>query len=265
MKRFFKLMALTMQGRMYYRVAFLINLVTPLVLLGGQLLLWRSLYGLQGDGAFGAYTQADMFSYFLVAFFINNLLTWSSENALSREIRSGMVVARRLRPVSFLSQSLAEMAGNMLLQAVANGCVVALGFALFSRRLTPPSPDGLLAFIPSLLLAVLLRMLLVHCFSLLCFFTTSSLGLSWTRQALTEFFSGALIPVALFPAWLQAVSYWTPFPLMLQVPVSIFLGQPLQMPLWQTYVLQGGWVCVFLAVHAVLYGYIRRHATVAGG
>lgn len=265
MRRFVRLMAITVQGRMYYRASFFLNLTTPLILLAGQFLLWRSLYGAQAGGAIGSFAQADMFSYILLAFGINNLLTWSSENVLSREIRSGEVIARRIRPVPFLSQTMADMTGNLLIQAVVNGAAVVLAFVLFARWLTPPAPGMLVAFVPSLLLAILLRMMLVHSFSLLCFFTTGHLGLTWTRQALTDFFSGALIPVALFPAWLQSVTYVLPFPLMLQIPIAIFLGQPLPMPLWQTYALQVVWIFVFFGLHVVLYGYIRKNTTLAGG
>lgn len=265
MRRFLKLMALTMQGRMYYRAGFLLNLMTPLILLAGQFLLWRALYGLRGGEAMGDYTRADMYAYILIAFMINNLLTWSSENALSREIRSGAVTARRIRPVTFLAQSLADMCGNLLLQAVVNVAIVGLAFALFYKHLSLPAPGALPLFLLSLCGAVIVRMLLAHCFSLLCFFTTGHLGLSWTRQALTEFFSGALIPVALFPAWLQTVSYVSPFPLMLQTPAAIFLGKPMPLAVGTTFALQAAWSLAFLGLHALLYGHIRKNATLAGG
>lgn len=265
MRRFFKLMAITMQGRMYYRTSFLLNLVTPLILLAGQYLLWDSLYRLQGGANIGTFSRPEMLSYILVAFAIQNLLTWSSENTLSREIRSGDIVARRMRPVSFLSQSLADMCGNLVLQAVVNGGVVLLAFLLFSSQLATPSLGQLGVFLPCLLLGLLLRMMLVHTFSLLCFYTTSHLGITWTRQAITDFFSGALIPVALFPAWLQSVSYAMPFPLMLQVPIAVLFGQPLPISLPRVFVLQAFWILLLYALHWLLYGHIRKTTTLAGG
>lgn len=264
-QRFVKLMGITIQARMYYRANFLFNLVTPLLLLGGQFLLWDSLYGLQSGRSLGGYARADMFAYLLLAFSINSLLTWSSENTLSREIRSGLVIARRLRPVPFLSQSLADMCGNMVLQGTVNFSAVGLAFVCFSAHVTLPRVDMLPLFLLSLCLAMALRMMLVSCFSLLCFYTTGHLGLTWTRTALTEFFSGALIPVALFPAWLRAISYASPFPLMLQVPVAILLGQPLPMPVWLTMSLQVLWIAAFFALHTLLYHHIRQNATLAGG
>ncbi len=264
MNAFLKLMSITMQQKLYYRIGFLMNLTTPLILLGSQLLLWNSVYG-GGRTAIGSMSRADMYSYLLMAFLINSLLTWSSENELSREIRSGTVTARRMRPVRFLRQSLASLCGNLVLQAVVNVVLVALAFLVFHRYLTMPSAAAWPAFLLSLALGMLVRMMLVSTFSLLCFYTTGHLGLTWTRTALTEFFSGALIPVALFPGWLMTLSYCTPFPLMLQVPVQIFLGQPLPVPLWTSFALQAAWALILWGIHEALYGHIRKVATVAGG
>lgn len=265
MRRFNKLMGLYLQGALFYKKAFLINLFSPLVLLGGQFMLWRSLYNLSETGIIGSYDRAGMYTYIIVAFSINNLLTWSSENNISREIRSGLIVSRCMRPVPFLYQSLAGLTGSMLPQAIVNFTITALLFAFFGSHLALPSLTAIpLAFL-SLLFGILLRMMLVSCFSLLCFFTTSHLGLSWTRTALTEFFSGALIPITLFPGWLKTVSYATPFPLMLQTPISLFLGEVTPFPLPVTFGLQIGWTVVFLVLHEVLYSKIRKNLTFAGG
>lgn len=265
MRQFNKLMGLYLQGALFYKKAFLLNLFSPLVLLGGQFMLWRSLYNLSKSGVIGSYDRAGMYTYIIVAFAINNLLTWSSENNISREIRSGLIVSRCMRPVPFLYQSLAGLTGSMLPQSFVNFTVALILFVIFGNHLALPSLAAIpLAFL-SLLFGILLRMMLVSCFSLLCFFTTSHLGLSWTRTALTEFFSGALIPITLFPGWLKTVSYATPFPLMLQTPISLFLGEATPFPLPVTFGLQIGWTAVFLVLHEVLYSKIRKNLTFAGG
>jgi ABC-2 type transport system permease protein len=265
MKRFFKLMSLSMQGKMYYRIGFLINLFTPLILLAGQLLLWNSIYGSRGISSLGGFTRKDMISYVLVAFCINNLFTWSSENNLSREIRSGAVISRCIRPVPFLMQSVAEMCGSLALQAIVNFSVIGLAFALFFRNITLPAISSFLLFLCSLSLAMLLRIMLVSLFSLLCFYTTSHLGLTWTRTALTEFFSGALIPISMFPAWLENGAYYTPFPYMLQAPLYIFLNHPLPFSLPASFIIQIFWIAVLFGLHSLFYGHIRKNITLAGG
>ena len=265
MKAFFKLMSLSIQAKLYYKTSFFMNLLTPLVLLAGQYLLWGSLFRLQDNASVGNMTREDMFSYILVAFAIRNLLTWSSENALSREIRSGTVVSRCVRPVSFLSQTASEMTGNLCLQGIVNFIVMILGFIIFSRYLTLPSLHSIFFFVPFFILSCILRILFANVFSLLCFFTTGHLGISWTREALFDFFSGTVIPVTLFPVFLRNITYYTPFPYMLQVPVSIFLDQKQNIDLPFLFMIQIMWIGLFFVLHHLMYKKIRKNLTIAGG
>jgi len=263
--RFIRLVGLCLEEVLYYKAAFLFNLFTPFILLGGQFMLWRTLYNMSETGVIGAYSRAEMYTFLIVAFAINNLLTWSSENNLSREIRSGTVAARFIRPVPFIVQSLAGMTGFMIPQFIVNFTIVGLIFVVFSSQLVIPTIGTLALALVSLALGLILRMAMVSCISLLCFFTTSHLGLTWTRTAITEFFSGALIPVTLFPVWLATISFHTPFPLILQVPISIFLNEPTHFPLGVTFALQAGWALVFLGLHQLLYARVRKNVSFAGG
>lgn len=265
MKAFLKLTALSVQRQLYYRTGFLINLLSPLILLFGQYLLWSALYAKQSDISIGGMEKKEMYAYILAAFAVSNLFDWSGENKLSKEIKSGLVVARCIRPTPFLTQYLAEMLGALPMQGIVNLIVTAAGFVCFGEYMTVPSVSRLPTFVLCLFLAIVLRLMMIDVFSLLCFFTTGYLGISWTRAALFDFFSGAMIPVALFPGWLKEVAYCTPFPYMLQAPVSVLLGLETMVSMPYVYLLQGFWILFFLALHAILYGLARRNLTIAGG
>ena len=49
MRNFLKLTAMSLQSQMYYRTSFFLNLLSPMVLLAGQYLLWHALYQQQPD------------------------------------------------------------------------------------------------------------------------------------------------------------------------------------------------------------------------
>jgi len=51
----------------------------------------------------------------------------------------------------------------------------------------------------------------VYLFGLLCFYTTASTGVRWARGALTDLFSGALVPITFFTPAMLAVSRVLPF------------------------------------------------------
>jgi ABC-2 type transport system permease protein len=249
---------------MYYKTSFLLNLLSPIVLLAGQYLLWGALYK-QQSGEIGTMSRPEMFSYILVAFALSNLLSWSSENTLAREIKQGTVVARCIRPTSFLVQSISEMTGAVLVQGIFNTVIVLIGFLCFGAYLKIPNVTSVLMFIPCVILSILLRMLMIDVFSLFCFFSTGYLGIAWTRNALFDFFSGSLIPVVMFPNWLKTITYYTPFPYMLQVPISVLLGQTLPMKNAQVFLVQIIWILILLVLHCAIYGCARKNMTIAGG
>lgn len=265
MRNFLKLTAMSLQSQMYYRTSFFLNLLSPMALLAGQYLLWHALYQQQPDHIISGMDAAQMYSYLLIAFTLNHIMGWSSENALSKEIKNGTVVKRCIRPVSFLSQSVAEMTGTLLPQLALNLIIASAGFLLFGRYLLVPSLQNIVLFLPCMAGALLLRILLIELCSLLCFYTTGYLGISWTRNAIFEFFSGALIPIVMFPGWLKSMAYMTPFPYMIQIPISILLGQELNVPLFQVYAVQFFWVGIFLALHGLFYKNIRKNLIIAGG
>lgn len=265
MRNFLKLTAMSLQSQMYYRTSFFLNLLSPMALLAGQYLLWHALYQQQPDHIISGMDAAQMYSYLLIAFTLNHIMGWSSENALSKEIKNGTVVKRCIRPVSFLSQSVAEMTGTLLPQLALNLIIASAGFLLFGRFLLVPSLQNIVLFLPCMAGALLLRILLIELCSLLCFYTTGYLGISWTRNAIFDFFSGALIPIVMFPGWLKSMAYMTPFPYMIQIPISILLGQELNVPLFQVYAVQFFWIGIFLALHGLFYKNIRKNLIIAGG
>ena len=205
MRAFLKMTGISMQGQLYYKTSFLLNLLTPMILLIGQYQLWNGLYAQQRGEQIGGMNQKTMYTYILIAFALNNLLSWSSENMLAREIRTGTVVTRCIRPVSFLSQAISGMLGGVILQGTVNALIVIQGLICFRDYMSIIPLQNICLFLPCVFLAVLIRIMMIEIFSLVCFFSTGHLGIVWTRQALTDFFSGALIPVVMFPEWLQSL------------------------------------------------------------
>ncbi len=85
MRTFWKLTAISMQSQLYYRTSFFLNLLSPVILLFGQYLLWAALYAQQGGAAIGGMERQEMFAYILLAFAMSNLLNWAGEPIVKRD------------------------------------------------------------------------------------------------------------------------------------------------------------------------------------
>ena len=60
----------------------------------------------------------------------------------------------------------------------------------------------------------------------------------------SAFLAGLYVPVALFPDWLHALAYATPFPAILQIPVDVISGRETGGDAFALVAQQVGWLLV---------------------
>ena len=76
---------------------------------------------------------------------------------------------------------------------------------------------------------------------------------------------GHLVPVQLFPGWLQAVAYATPFPAIIQWPIDLVTGQASGWAALGVVAGQLGWAVVLLGLGRLVLGRATRRLVVQGG
>ena len=79
--------------------------------------------------------------------------------------------------------------------------------------------------IVSLVLAVCVSFALRFMLNLVAFWLVEIQGIVLLYVLVSGLLGGNLVPVQLFPDWLQAVAYATPFPAMMQSPIDLVTGQ----------------------------------------
>ena len=265
MRKFFTLLRISIKSNVYYRTSMILNMLTPLVVLLGQIFMWRGLYNLSSDNSFAGMTKSMMYSYILIAFVLNNLMNWSTESRLSKEIRNGDVVAKIIRPTSFLSQNIANMFGGVIVQGFFYVIFCIMIFSCFKDRLFIPTAANMLLFIVSAILGLIIRMAINDFFGLLCFYVTGYLGIVWMKNAIISFFSGAFIPITLFPEKMKIIGSFLPFEYMIHVPIAIFMGKYQLSEIAFGFCVQIGWIVFFFFLHSVIYRRIRVNMVIAGG
>ena len=265
MKNFMVYLKLSIKSKLFYRTSLVLNMMSPIVVLCGQILLWRGLFELENASNYADMSREAMFSYILIAFVLNNSLNWSTENSLSKEIRNGTVVSKIIRPTTFLSQNIADMLGGVLVQGMTYIVLIFMIFMIAAKYLFIPDISGLLLFIASASFGMVLRLIINDLFSLLCFFVTGYLGIAWLKNAIINFFSGALIPIALFPSILKLIADYLPFKYLIQVPISVFLGELELLDVFKSYIIQTSWILFFVLMHCLIYRKIRTNLVIAGG
>jgi ABC-2 type transport system permease protein len=115
------------------------------------------------------------------------------------------------------------------------------------------TPLSLLLFLPSLMLAIVIRFLVEWPLGLTAFWTTQMSAVIQVSYVGLFFLSGQMGPLALFPAPVQVLAQLLPFQWMLAFPVQLLLGQLDQHAIVLGLIAQTIWLCLSLALMTVLW------------
>lgn len=244
-----------------YRAELFIWILTtnlPLV----NLALWTAVARETPVGRFG---QKDFAAYFLAVLVVRLLTGCWVVYELTMEVREGTLAMRLLRPVHpivvYAAENMAAIPVRaMLALPVALVALVILGAEYVSH-------DPLVwALVPLMMFGawvmVFLVMAIVGTFAL---WVESASSLYEVWLGLYTVFSGYLVPLELFPAWLQQAAYWMPFRMMIGFPVDAILGKLTWLQIAQGFGLQVGYIFIFWVALTVLWrAGMRRYAAFGG-
>lgn len=227
-----------------------------------MLALWSAVAREAPVGRFG---QEEFAAYYLAALVVRLMtgawVIWE----LTFEIRQGTLAFRLNRPVHPLVAYAAENLSAMPVRLVM-ALPVAAGLAL---TLGPKALTGdplLLALFPLTVLgAWLITFLAMAVVGSLAFYVDSATSLFEIWMGLFGVFSGYLVPLELFPAWLGTAARLLPFRYMLAFPVEMAIGMlSRERALWELGV-QWGFVALLAAGAAAAWRLgLRRFAAFGG-
>ena len=266
MKKIRKYLILTeqsLQSSFAYRVPFfmtlLAGLIQALVLYSIWFVVFRSRDTLSG------FTFAQMTTYIFVSYGVKNLYSFYTEAIMCSSIRDGSVATELIKPLNYQLARFFESLGSVAVEGLfVVILVVAVGFGLFSMK-GPASATAAVLFVLSAGIGLLISFCISYIVGLVSFWTTSVYGIINSKRFIMDFLSGGLIPLVFFPPWLRSVAGFLPFPAVVHLPVSIYLGTISGSDAVRALAQQGLWaVGLWLLGHA-LWSRAVRQVTIFGG
>ncbi|MNW53851.1 hypothetical protein D3C74_314280 [compost metagenome] len=262
-KKYITLALCSMQNTLAYRLSFILNFLSGFIGLIAMYFLWQAVY--IGRDQLSGFTWEQMQAYLLVTFFVNSMLSYYSESSITNKIIDGSVMMDLLRPIQFQKARLAETLGSCVLEGLLSCILIGLA-AIFTFGITLPHDVWTLTlFALSLLSSILLKFCIVYLSALLCFWTTSGFGIYWARVSITNLLSGALVPLAFFPGWLQSFAMVLPFQGIVNTPVMIGLGMRGSFEALELIAIQLGWIVLLWLLGKMLWSRAIRQITIHGG
>lgn len=187
------------------------------------------------------------------------------DRELANRIKDGDIVIDLYRPADIQSWWYARWLGRAGFQALARGIPpMLLGAIAFDVGL-PPAWWLWAPFLLSIVLATTVGFAVRFCSSLVTFWLLDNRGLDQMVTLLVSFFGGLLLPISLFPSWLEQVARSLPFASMIQLPAEIYLGigdpSRVAVALGQ----QLFWALALIGVGRVLLAAATRRVVIQGG
>lgn len=212
----------------------------------------------------GGWTSAELVTF---AFVTQALLAGTGafgEPELAERIRSGDVVVDLYRPVDVQVWWLASWCGRSAYSVLGRGIPpVVLGAIAFDLVL-PTTVGGWLVVAVSVILASIVGFGIRFASNLTAFWLLDNRGLDQLLTLVLTFFGGLLVPIVLFPSWLETLSRLLPFAAMVQIPAELAIGV-YDGPPWAGLAVQAAWALALLALGRVMLAGATRKVVVQGG
>lgn len=254
-------LATTFATQLQYRAVLVIWLLGLILSPVISLVVWMTVAA-SGGGQAGGFTAPEFAAYFLTLMVVNHLtFTWIALDFEYR-VRNGQLSGLLLRPTDPIHIDIADnVTYKTITVAIVIPTVIVLG-AVFEPAVTI-TPVTVLAFIPALALAAVLRFLVEYILAMVAFWTTRVSAINDLYYVPLFFFSGQLVPLSLLPDTVQLIGLALPFRWMLSFPVEVILGRIQAGDLITGYGAQIGWIAIAMVARVVVWrAGLRRYAAV---
>ena len=210
-----------------YRATFWIQFIGSA---GGEIavayLLWQAIYVQNSGDLIGGFTFAEMVRYYVFSALLSRVIRGAENFQISHEIYDGSLTRFLIYPGSYFSYKLSERFSFLLitlLQAFAG----VLGYTLIFHAETSSifTVSGLTMSFFLAVYSAFFNFILTTIVELVAFWVDNVWSLSMILRFITGFLSGMMLPLSLYPSWVQQILNLTPFPSMIYIPVQLALGR----------------------------------------
>jgi ABC-2 type transport system permease protein len=231
MKKYLHVIGIGIQNNLTYRFNYLTRTLFSFIPLFAMLSLWRTIYASKdGSSSLSGYTEAQMIFYYMMVAIVDVMTAVNEDDwQIAADIREGNISQFLLKPVDYLWYRLCLFFSGRIAY-ISMACIPLAVFIFCFRNYFVPPASGmaLIAFPISLVLTALLQFFLSYSMAMLAFWILEISTFIFILFAFEYLASGHMFPLDMLhdktPALWHALAF-TPFPSMLYVPISIYMGK----------------------------------------
>ncbi|MEW6083924.1 MAG: ABC-2 family transporter protein [Chloroflexota bacterium] len=261
MNKYLSILSMQVTNNLAYPGDFLgrsISIATFIFIFAG---LWGTTFAISDTDAINGLTLPNMIWYFMMAETLE-LGRPRINRTISEQVKNGEVAYILNKPYNFILYHFSAGLGDGIVRMTLNLIVgSAVAWILAGA---PPAPVGwLMAFI-TLIGAWILHFCMMALIGLAAFIVEETNSFELIYQKLVFILGGFLLPLEMFPAWLQKIALALPFPYMMYAPARLFVKPEMGL-FWQMLAGQAIWVAIFVVLLSFVYQRSEKLLTVNGG
>ncbi len=182
---------------------------------------------------------------------------------IGEEVRSGSLGLQLLKPMNYIGAKFALHFENFLYQFFSIG-IFAFSTCYFLVGPIPITITTILTAFLAATLGVLLNFFFITTLGLLAFWLEDVSSLWWIYSKLLFIIGGMLIPLDLYPSWLQSITSYLPFSYIMYWPAKIFVNQT-GTPAISIFATQLLWILAAAIIMTIIYQRGIRQVNIHGG
>ncbi|MBS0616227.1 MAG: ABC-2 family transporter protein [Verrucomicrobia bacterium] len=257
------ILKIRMKTLLQYRAAALAGITTQLFWGLIQVMILRAFY--LGSSAAEPISLSQTITFIWIGQALLQLLPWNIDKEIEAQVRSGNVAYELLRPLHLYGLWYARSFAMRSIPTLLRCLPIFLLGGWFFGLMAPISWQAGVLFGFSTLLALLLSSAMTTLVIVSLFWTISGEGIQRLLPHITVLFSGMIVPLPLFPTWMQPFLNVQPFRAVMDIPCRLYTGViPSSEGLYYL-LFQLAWILFFMIIGQWLLKKAVRQFVIQGG
>lgn len=220
------IMRMRFQLLLQYRMAAVAGICTQFLFGFVRVMVYEGFFA--ASSGFHPMSLTETISYVWLGQAMLGLLPWNSDSEIHSLIRNGNVAYELCRPVDLYDiwyfRAVALRSAPTLLRCIPL-LLITIWFLPEKYQLqAPASPQAGVAWFMTTIGAILLGAAITNLLTISQLWTISGEGMNRLIPAVVMMFSGIIVPIPLFPDWMQGLLHLLPFRGIVDTPNRFFVG-----------------------------------------
>lgn len=261
--KYSRLIDLNIKENFAYRADYLLNLFSALAMITVQYFLWSAVFS--GQSQIQGFNFSDMINYIVVIWAIYSFInTQSVSYDIQNQLLNGDIGYDFLMPVNLYGYYLIRFYSQKFLNLVMIGVPVFI-FSVVFFNINLISFLNIIFFLLSVQLSFFIAYNISFLVGLLSIFFKNIEGFIQLEKFLKLLLSGALVPLAFFPDWVEKISIVLPYRYVNYIPSLIFIGKINSDEILISIFIQLVWAVSLSLITSLFFRRIRNKVVIFGG